>query len=222
MNRTAIALILLAFVVALGACSAKDSGMKAPSSSAYGNAADGWKGAAAEERGERYGGRLTDGEARARNEATGRADGSTPREVMVRAERERAAAPLVPAFPAGMRRKVLQDMVTVFFAFDSTRLTAATHRQLDANAAWMRANPHVVVRLMGHADERGTSEYNLGLGLRRANQARDYLLNKGIPDERMVTVSFGEELPLRRGHDEAAWAGNRRVEFGLGKSTAQR
>ena len=221
MNRTAIGLILLAFVVALGACSAKDSGMKAPSSSAYGDADEG-RSAAAAERGNRSGDRLTDGEARGRNEAAGRADGTTPREVLVQAEQERAAAPLVPAFPAGMRQKVLQDMGTLFFAFDSIRLTAGTHRQLDANAAWMRANPRVVVRLLGHADERGTSEYNLGLGMRRANRAREYLLGKGIPGERLVTVSFGEELPLRRGHDEAAWAMNRRVEFGLGKSTAQR
>ena len=218
MNRTAIGIILLAFVVALGACTARDSAMKAPSSGAYGDADKGRSGAAAVEPGDR----LTDGEARGRNDATGRADGTPPREVLVQAEQERAAAPLVPAFPAGMRQKVLQDMGTVFFAFDSARLTAGTHRQLDANAAWMRANPRVVVRLLGHADERGTSEYNLGLGMRRANRAREYLLSKGIPDERLVTVSFGEELPLRRGHDETAWARNRRVEFGLGKSTAQR
>ena len=144
------------------------------------------------------------------------------REVIVQAERERPARPLVPAFPVGMRQKVLQDMGTVFFGFDAAGLSGATKGRLDANIAWMRANPAIVVRLIGHADERGTSEYNLALGMRRADRVREYLINKGIANNRLLTVSYGEELPLRRGHAESAWARNRRVEFGLGTETAQR
>ncbi len=218
MNRLALALILAAFTVAVGACTSRDSTTQAPSSTAYlgqeeerpvgawdrqngspreVGRGDGWKGG-------------------------GSATNRGVREVLVQAERERPARPLVPAFPVGMRQRVLQDMGTVFFDYDAASLSGATTGQLDVNIAWMRANPNIVVRLIGHADERGTSEYNLALGMRRAERVREYLINKGIANNRLLTVSYGEELPLRRGHAESAWARNRRVEFGLGAETAQR
>ncbi len=80
------------------------------------------------------------------------------------------------------------------------------------------------MRIEGHADERGTSEYNLALGARRARRVREFLIRNGIAAERMVTVSFGEEMPLAAGHGERAWSRNRRAEFSRieGESVAAR
>lgn len=218
MKRLALGLILAAFTVAAGACTSRDSATRAPSSTAYqGQAVEHPDGEWDRQNGSPRGAGREDGW-NGGNSATNRG----AREVIVQTERERPAKPLVTAFPVGMRHKVLQDMGTVFFGFDKAGLSEPTKRQLDANIAWIRANPNIVVRLIGHADERGTSEYNLALGMRRAERVREYLINKGIANGRLVTVSFGEELPLRRGHEESAWARNRRVEFGLRAETAQR
>lgn len=224
MNRIAIGWILVAFAVAAGGCTSRDSASRAPSSFAY---RGGGEGSANEQAGMHRDGMRGDSVDR---DGVGRdvrgygpTGGSRPaREVIVQAERERFAKPLVPAFPVGMRQKVLQDIGTVFFGFDNSGLSEATKRQLDKNIAWMKVNPRVMVRLIGHADERGTSEYNLALGMRRSDRVREYVINRGISSERLITVSYGEELPLRRGHNEAAWTKNRRVEFGLGEATAQR
>ena len=214
MNRTAMGLLLVALAVAAGACTARDSATRAPSSYAY----QGGEGENAQKPGEPR----TDSQFNHSRGRNGPGISSGAHEVTVQPERERRIRPLVPAFPAGMRRKVLQDMLTVFFAFDNTGLSEATKRQLHSNIAWMKANPRVIVRLIGHADERGTSEYNLALGMRRSDRVREYLINSGVANDRLITVSYGEELPLRRGHDEATWSKNRRVEFGRGAATAQR
>ena len=79
----------------------------------------------------------------------------------------------------------------------------------------------ISARLEGHTDDRGTSEYNLGLGMRRAEAVREYILNAGIASSRLITVTFGEEMPLRRGGEETAYQKNRRVEFGTVNGTAQ-
>lgn len=123
------------------------------------------------------------------------------------------AKPIVPAFPAKMEQDRLRDMKTVFFLFDQADLTDDAKRELQANAAWLKAHPSVRVRVEGHCDERGTSEYNLGLGARRANQVRDYLVHLGVSAYVLDPISFGEEMPLKAGHDESAWRWNRRVEF---------
>ena len=78
---------------------------------------------------------------------------------------------------------------------------------------WLRDNPDVNVTIEGHCDERGTVEYNLALGDRRAESAKAYLVNLGIPASRIETVSYGEERPVDPGHNEAAWARNRRAAF---------
>jgi peptidoglycan-associated lipoprotein len=122
-------------------------------------------------------------------------------------------APLVPAFPARMQEQRVLSLQTVHFGFDNWDLTLPARAELDANAAWMKANPEVRVQIGGHADERGTPEYNLALGERRATRVRDYLIEHGVPADNLVTVSYGEEMPVAGGHDEKSWAENRRAEF---------
>jgi peptidoglycan-associated lipoprotein len=99
------------------------------------------------------------------------------------------------------------------FEFDRADIRSADQGTLDRKAAILAANPNVRVQISGHADERGSDEYNLALGNRRAGAAKRYLENKGIDGARLEVVSFGEERPLNAGHDEAAYAQNRRDEF---------
>jgi peptidoglycan-associated lipoprotein len=101
----------------------------------------------------------------------------------------------------------------VFFAYDSQVLDDEARGTLDANATLLRRYPNWVITLEGHCDERGTAEYNLALGERRALAARAYLVQVGISGERLRTVSYGKEFPFDPGHDEAAWAKNRRAHF---------
>ena len=101
----------------------------------------------------------------------------------------------------------------VFFEFDSAVLDAGATGQLKTNAAWLVQNSEVAVMIEGHCDERGTAEYNIALGERRAEVAKSFLANAGVSVSRMETVSFGEERPFDPGHNEAAWAQNRRAHF---------
>ena len=101
----------------------------------------------------------------------------------------------------------------VFFAYDSSEIDAANSRVLDANAQVLRNNPSWVITIEGHCDERGTAEYNLALGERRAVAARQYLLELGLTPDRLRTVSYGKEFPFDPGHDEAAWRLNRRAHM---------
>ena len=101
----------------------------------------------------------------------------------------------------------------VFYAFDSAEVDAEAQKVLNANAEILRKYPSWVITIEGHSDERGTAEYNLALGERRAAAARTYLVSLGIPADRLKTVSYGKEFPFDPGHDEAAWAKNRRAHF---------
>lgn len=101
----------------------------------------------------------------------------------------------------------------IHFDFDMSDIRPDDRALLDRKAAILGANNGLRVRISGHADERGSDEYNLALGSRRAAAAKTYLVNKGIDAGRIETVSFGEERPLEPGHDETAWAANRRDEF---------
>jgi peptidoglycan-associated lipoprotein len=103
----------------------------------------------------------------------------------------------------------------VFFRFDSSDVDAEAQQALNANAEIMKKYPTWVVTIEGHADERGTAEYNLALGERRAMSARTYLVSLGLSADRLRTVSYGKEFPFDPGHDEAAWAKNRRAQFVL-------
>lgn len=102
---------------------------------------------------------------------------------------------------------------TVYFDYDSPQLGDEALRTLEGNAAWLRANPAVRVEIQGHCDERGTIEYNLSLGSKRANAVRDHLARLGVAISRLEAVSYGKEKPAVPGNDESAWAKNRRAEF---------
>jgi len=100
-----------------------------------------------------------------------------------------------------------------FFDYDSSELSAEAQRALTENAGLLRQNPNWTVTIEGHCDERGTAEYNLALGERRAVAAHAYLVSLGIPADRLRTVSYGKEFPFDPGHDESAYAKNRRAHF---------
>lgn len=101
----------------------------------------------------------------------------------------------------------------VFFAYDQDNIDAAGQQALNNNAELMKKYPTWIITIEGHADERGTAEYNLALGERRALAARNYLVSLGIPADRLRTVSYGKEFPFEPGHEEAAWSKNRRAHF---------
>ena len=107
--------------------------------------------------------------------------------------------------------KLAQVGNTVYFGFDSSELAGEAQATLDRQAAFLNVNPTLVVIIEGHADERGTREYNLALGDRRAVAVRDYLLAKGLNAARVRTVSYGKERPAVSGSNEEAWAKNRRA-----------
>jgi len=98
----------------------------------------------------------------------------------------------------------------VFFAFDKYHLNDIARATLDKQAAWLKANPSTVISIEGHCDERGTREYNLALGERRANSTKDYLVALGVNPSRIKTISYGKERPVALGSNEDAWAQNRR------------
>lgn len=101
----------------------------------------------------------------------------------------------------------------VFFSYDSYDLSAEAKQLLESHAQWLRTYQDVKATIEGHCDERGSDEYNLALGERRARAAKDYLAQQGVAPERLTILSFGEERPSVKGHDELAWEKNRRVEF---------
>ena len=97
----------------------------------------------------------------------------------------------------------------VFYAFNSSQLSSEAQSTLDRQSAWLGRYPQVQVQIAGNCDERGTEEYNLALGQRRANAARDYLVAKGTDGSRMTTISYGKDRPTALGSNEEAWAQNR-------------
>jgi peptidoglycan-associated lipoprotein len=101
----------------------------------------------------------------------------------------------------------------VFYGYDSSDISGDTQAVLEQNAEVLRRYPNWIVTIEGHCDERGTAEYNLSLGERRAQSARAYLVSLGIPADRLRTVSYGKEFPFDPGSNEEAWAKNRRAHF---------
>lgn len=132
------------------------------------------------------------------------------------APRETAAvepAPRTPVADKGLSQPTTAGLARVHFDFDKYELTAAARKIMSGNADYLHSNPGVRVRIEGHCDERGTTEYNLALGERRAKSAFQYLMDLGVDPNRMGVVSYGEEQPLDPGQNEEAWALNRRAEF---------
>lgn len=108
----------------------------------------------------------------------------------------------------------------MLFALDSYELDSTAQATLDAQAAWLAQYPQVMITIEGHADERGTREYNLALGDRRANAAKNYLAGRGVAASRITTISYGKERPAVQGSNEEAWAQNRRAVTVLVSGTA--
>lgn len=109
-----------------------------------------------------------------------------------------------------------QSMISldnIYFDFDSYVLSSQARETLSRNANLMQKNGSVTVQIAGNCDERGSDEYNLALGEKRAKAAMDYLVTLGVPAANLSTISYGKEKPVDQGHDEAAWAKNRRDEF---------
>ncbi len=130
-------------------------------------------------------------------------------ELREKAMRDREAATAAAAKGDGFEN--------IYFGFDQYALTEEARATLKKHADWLRANRGYVMRIEGHCDERGTNEYNLALGQRRADAAKKYLVGLGVDSRRLTTVSYGEEKPLDPGHHEAAWAKNRRAQFSVTK-----
>jgi peptidoglycan-associated lipoprotein len=126
----------------------------------------------------------------------------------------RAAREAAEAEAARLRQLTTDLTSPIYFDFDRAEVRQGNDQSLlDRKAAILGANAAVRLRIAGHADERGSDEYNLALGNRRAAAAKRYLAGKGVADGRLEVVSYGEERPANPGHDEAAWAENRRDEF---------
>lgn len=107
----------------------------------------------------------------------------------------------------------LAALTRIYFDFDQYVLSTTARDTLAANATVLKALPGVKIKVEGHCDERGSDQYNIALGERRAQAAMNYLVSLGVNPGQLSTVSFGEEMPLDPGHDETAWAQNRRAEF---------
>lgn len=133
----------------------------------------------------------------------------------------RVAAPVKPAPGTESSLEALRKgespepgpLKEIYFNFDSAALSEPARATLKANADWLKTNPAARVQIEGHCDERGTAEYNLALGARRAQSAVDYLVTLGIAANRLSTISYGEEIPVCREQNEACWSKNRRARF---------
>jgi peptidoglycan-associated lipoprotein len=101
----------------------------------------------------------------------------------------------------------------VYFSFDRYDLEGEARETLKVNADWLKRNPAARIEIEGHCDERGTNEYNLALGAKRAQAAKDYLITLGIATERLSTISYGEEIPVCKESNESCWRQNRRARF---------
>lgn len=124
-------------------------------------------------------------------------------------------APAVKEEPAQTAKVEEQQaaLEKIFFDFDSFVLTAPSRENLTKNAQYLTKNSSVKVQIQGNCDERGSDEYNIALGEKRAKAAKNYLVTLGVPADRLSVISYGKEKPVDPGHDEAAWAKNRRDDF---------
>ncbi len=129
-------------------------------------------------------------------------------EARIRAEQEQKARMIAEA-----QERFLND--NVHFTYDSASLTPVARSILNQKSEWLLKNQSKNVIIGGHCDERGTNEYNVALGERRAEAAKRYLIDLGVSSSRMESVSYGEEMPITEGSNEEAWAQNRRAQFNI-------
>jgi peptidoglycan-associated lipoprotein len=123
-----------------------------------------------------------------------------------------APAP-APALPPPAQFREVAALKPIYFDFDRSDIRPDAARILDGNIDWMTSHPGAAILIEGHCDERGTNEYNIALGERRATAAMNYLTARGVPSARITTISYGEERPGCTAHNEACWAKNRRAQF---------
>ena len=123
------------------------------------------------------------------------------------------AAPASTARPSLKEFTAVAALKDVFFEFDKYDIRAEDAKTLDANATWLKANAENLVLIEGHCDERGTNEYNLALGERRAKAAMNYLVSQGVQANRITIISYGEERPVCNEKNESCWSKNRRAHF---------
>lgn len=114
---------------------------------------------------------------------------------------------------SGAAGQKIAALPVIYFEFNSFSLNASSKEALSLAAQWLKANKGQKIQIEGHCDERGTTEFNLALGERRASAVKDYLQSQGAGASQLSTISYGEERPIAMGSDEAAWAKNRRAEF---------
>ncbi len=147
--------------------------------------------------------------------------GTEPAEPMLSGTaQDNPAAGAAGSFPPGSQAALQAEAGdTIYFAFDSNQIRPESQAVLRQQAAWLEQNPGVTVTVAGHADERGTREYNLALGDRRANAVRSYLIGLGVAASRVGTISYGEERPAVSGTGEQAWARNRRAVTTIGATS---
>ena len=138
-----------------------------------------------------------------------------PDETQAAKERREIEASLQTKRYPGIEGEVLESSMLkdVHFAFDRHDLSAEARKALAQNAEFILKFPEAEIQVEGHCDERGTSEYNLALGERRASSTRQYLVSLGVPLDRLASISYGEELPIDPQHNEDAWGKNRRAHF---------
>ena len=122
-----------------------------------------------------------------------------------------AAPSTTPPAPSEFRETA--NLKDVFFDFDKYDIRLMDAKTLEGNAQWLKSNPNHLVLIEGHCDERGTNEYNLALGERRAKSTMNYLVSQGVQANRITIISYGEERPQCTEHNEACWAKNRRAHF---------
>jgi peptidoglycan-associated lipoprotein len=120
------------------------------------------------------------------------------------------AAPVGGVVPGSQQDLVVNVGDRVFFAYDQSDLTSEARSTLDRQASWLKQYPNVSITIEGHADERGTREYNLALGERRANSVKSYLMSQGVDGSRIQTISYGKERPAVTESNPSGWAQNRR------------
>jgi len=118
-----------------------------------------------------------------------------------------------PSQGAVLEGRTTAPMLPVYFDFDKSNIRADQKSRIEGNGKFLKDSKSVKIKVEGNCDERGTNEYNLALGERRAMSAKKYLLNLGIDASRLETLSYGEEKPLLTGHDELSWSQNRRDDF---------
>ena len=135
---------------------------------------------------------------------------ATPEPVV---EEKKAEEVVVKEEPVVYKTPSVVMQEDIYFEFDKSTLTPAAQDNLLKKAAWLRENPDATVTIEGHCDERGTNEYNLALGDRRAESAKAFLIDLGIDSARLTTISYGEERPVDPRHVEEAWSKNRRDHF---------